>query len=43
MISPSEKLTLHKRSRQHALAGVLLALLPGFGQFYHRQWAKGLC
>lgn len=43
MISSSEKMTLHKRPRQHALAGVLLSLLPGFGQFYHRQWAKGFC
>ncbi|PLV61325.1 arabinogalactan ABC transporter permease [Erwinia sp. B116] len=34
---------LNKPSRQHAITGVLLALLPGFGQFYHRQWAKGLC
>ena len=34
---------LNKRARQHAITGVLLALLPGFGQFYHRQWAKGLC
>ncbi|HBT30892.1 MAG TPA: sugar ABC transporter permease, partial [Erwinia persicina] len=43
MISPSEKLMLNKRTRQHALTGALLALLPGFGQFYHRQWAKGIC
>lgn len=43
MMSPSEKLMLNKRSRQHALTGVVLALLPGFGQFYHRQWAKGVC
>lgn len=43
MISPSEKRMPDPPSRQHALTGVLLALLPGFGQFYHRQWAKGLC
>ncbi|KQN62926.1 sugar ABC transporter permease [Erwinia sp. Leaf53] len=42
-MSPSEPLMLNKPSRQHAITGVLLALLPGFGQFYHRQWAKGLC
>ena len=42
-MSPSEPLMLNKRARQHAITGVLLALLPGFGQFYHRQWAKGLC
>jgi len=30
-----------KRPRRPAVAGVLSALLPGLGQFYNRQWAKG--
>lgn len=42
-ISSDETLTIAKRPRRHAVTGALLALLPGFGQFYHRQWAKGLC
>jgi hypothetical protein len=30
------------RSPRHpALAGLLSALVPGFGQLYNRQWAKG--
>jgi arabinogalactan oligomer/maltooligosaccharide transport system permease protein len=27
---------------RHAWCGLLLALVPGFGQFYHRQWLKGI-
>ena len=27
---------------RHAWCGLLLAIVPGFGQFYHRQWLKGL-
>jgi arabinogalactan oligomer/maltooligosaccharide transport system permease protein len=27
---------------RHAWCGLLLAVVPGFGQFYHRQWLKGL-
>lgn len=27
---------------QHARTAVVLAILPGFGQFYNRQWVKGL-
>ncbi|MRT08416.1 ABC transporter permease subunit [Pantoea agglomerans] len=42
-ISSDENLVTAKRPRRHATTGALLALLPGFGQFYHRQWAKGLC
>ncbi len=30
------------RPRNAALAGLLSAILPGLGQFYNRQWAKGL-
>jgi len=30
------------RPRSAALAGVLSAVLPGLGQFYNRQWGKGL-
>ncbi|MCV5197504.1 sugar ABC transporter permease, partial [Escherichia coli] len=26
---------------RHAGCGLLLAIVPGFGQFYHRQWLKG--
>ena len=42
IITPSENFAADKVSRRHAMAGLLLALIPGFGQFYHRQWAKGL-
>ena len=42
-ISSDENLVTAKRPRRHATTGAVLALLPGFGQFYHRQWAKGLC
>ncbi len=27
---------------RHAWTGLLLAFIPGFGQFYHRQWLKGI-
>jgi Na+-transporting NADH:ubiquinone oxidoreductase subunit NqrD len=30
------------RPRSAALAGLLSAILPGLGQFYNRQWGKGL-
>jgi len=38
-ISSDEHLVTAKPPRRHATTGALLALLPGFGQFYHRQWA----
>lgn len=31
-----------KPARSPLLAGVLSGLLPGLGQFYNRQWAKGV-
>ncbi|MDR3432705.1 MAG: sugar ABC transporter permease [Rouxiella aceris] len=42
IITPSENFVADKVSRRHAVTGLLLALIPGCGQFYHRQWAKGL-
>ena len=27
---------------RHAWTSLLLAVIPGFGQFYHRQWLKGV-
>ncbi|HDT0787859.1 TPA: sugar ABC transporter permease [Klebsiella aerogenes] len=27
---------------RHAWTGLLLSAIPGFGQFYHRQWLKGI-
>ncbi|PAF19038.1 carbohydrate ABC transporter permease [Terribacillus saccharophilus] len=27
---------------QHCKVALLLSIIPGFGQFYHRQWLKGL-
>jgi hypothetical protein len=31
-----------RRQRSAALAAILSALLPGLGQFYNRQWGKGV-
>ncbi|MGH7231556.1 MAG: DUF5683 domain-containing protein [Nitrospiraceae bacterium] len=31
-----------RNSSRPAIAAVLSALLPGLGQFYNRQWGKGL-
>ncbi|MEY8710577.1 sugar ABC transporter permease [Mangrovibacter phragmitis] len=42
IISSSESLSASTRPGRHAWAALLLACLPGFGQFYNRQWAKGL-
>ncbi len=41
IISPSENFAKTQAGR-HAWCGLLLAIVPGFGQFYHRQWLKGL-
>ncbi|HBI10936.1 MAG TPA: sugar ABC transporter permease, partial [Franconibacter pulveris] len=42
IISPSENFAKRHAAGRHAWCGLLLALIPGFGQFYHRQWLKGL-
>ena len=36
IINPSENIAEARG------AGLLLAIVPGFGQFYHRQWLKGI-
>jgi arabinogalactan oligomer/maltooligosaccharide transport system permease protein len=41
IINPSENIA-EARGARHAWCGLLLAIVPGFGQFYHRQWLKGL-
>ncbi|QGH63806.1 ABC transporter permease subunit [Serratia proteamaculans] len=41
-VTPSEKLSVGRGRCSHAVAALIMALIPGFGQFYHRQWAKGL-
>ncbi|CNB49191.1 carbohydrate ABC transporter permease [Yersinia similis] len=42
IISSGDNGAAAKQSGRHAIAAVLCAVVPGFGQFYHRQWAKGL-
>ncbi|MCL6407467.1 sugar ABC transporter permease [Dickeya dadantii] len=42
IISSGEPLSGEKRTRRHAWVAALCAVLPGGGQFYHRQWAKGM-
>ena len=42
IISPSENFAKTQSAGRHAWCGLLLAIVPGFGQFYHRQWLKGL-
>lgn len=42
IISSGDNGAAAKQSSRHAIAAVLCAVVPGFGQFYHRQWAKGL-
>jgi arabinogalactan oligomer/maltooligosaccharide transport system permease protein len=42
IISPSENFAKTQGAGRHAWCGLLLAIVPGFGQFYHRQWLKGL-
>ena len=42
IINPSENLNRAQGAGRHAWCGLLLAIVPGFGQFYHRQWLKGL-
>ncbi len=41
IISPSENFAKARGAGRHAWCGLLLAIAPGFGQFYHRQWLKG--
>ncbi len=42
IINPSENIAESRGAGRHAWCGLLLAVVPGFGQFYHRQWLKGL-
>ncbi|ATO34001.1 Maltose transport system permease protein MalF [Dickeya dianthicola] len=42
IISSGEPRSGEKCARRHAWAAALCAVLPGGGQFYHRQWAKGM-
>lgn len=42
IVTPSEKLSADRGRYSHSVGALILALIPGFGQFYHRQWAKGL-
>lgn len=42
IINPSENIAAARGAGRHAWCGLLLAVVPGFGQFYHRQWLKGL-
>ena len=42
IINPSENVNRAQGAGRHAWCGLLLAIVPGFGQFYHRQWLKGL-
>ena len=41
-IHSSENFSDARGPGRHAWCGLLLAIVPGFGQFYHRQWLKGL-
>ena len=41
-IDSSENFSDARGPGRHAWCGLLLAIVPGFGQFYHRQWLKGL-
>ena len=42
IINPSENIAEARGAGRHAWCGLLLAIVPGFGQFYHRQWLKGI-
>ncbi len=42
IISPSEKMPVARGAGRHAWCALLCALLPGVGQFYNRQWLKGV-
>ncbi|MGM3173563.1 carbohydrate ABC transporter permease [Dickeya lacustris] len=42
IISSGEPLSGEKHCSRHAWMALLCAVVPGGGQFYHRQWAKGM-
>ena len=42
IINPSENIAEARGAGRHAWCSLLLAIVPGFGQFYHHQWLKGL-